>query len=70
MLRLGSAWFDVAAQIKSNDRRRLDRNFIILCTDDSQFRVNDGHGEPGGAPPPPKVSNPSIAIQMATLNTA
>src|SRR5688572_13310384 len=45
MLRLGSAWFDVAAQIKAVTERGLDSRNFILCTDDchSGTLVNDGH---------------------------
>ena len=38
MLRLGSAWYDVAAQIKAVTERGLDPRNFILCTDDSHCR--------------------------------
>ena len=72
MLRLGSAWYDVAAQIKAVTESGLDSRNFILCTDDSHSGtlVNEGHMN--------RVVRhaiaqglPSItAIQMATLNTA
>ena len=45
MLRLGSAWYDVAAQIKAVTEDGLDPRNFILCTDDSHSGtlVNDGH---------------------------
>ena len=45
MLRLGSAWYDVAAQIKAVTERGLDPRNFILCTDDchSGTLVDEGH---------------------------
>ena len=45
MLRLGSAWYDVASQIKAVTEQGLDPRNFILCTDDSHSGtlVNDGH---------------------------
>ena len=45
MLRLGSAWYDVAAQIKAVTEQGLDPRNFILCTDDchSGTLVNEGH---------------------------
>jgi adenine deaminase len=45
MLRLGSAWYDVATQIKAITEKGLDSRNFILCTDDchSGTLVNDGH---------------------------
>ena len=45
MLRLGSAWYDVAAQIKAVTEDGLDPRNFILCTDDSHSGtlVHDGH---------------------------
>ncbi|MEL7173481.1 MAG: GTPase, partial [Pseudomonadota bacterium] len=44
MLRLGSAWYDVAAQITAITEKKLDSRNFILCTDDchSGTLVNDG----------------------------
>ncbi|HPG23230.1 MAG TPA: amidohydrolase family protein, partial [Amaricoccus sp.] len=45
MLRLGSAWYDVKAQITAVTEKGLDPRNFILCTDDchSGTLVNDGH---------------------------
>ncbi|MEK1867519.1 MAG: amidohydrolase family protein, partial [Ensifer adhaerens] len=45
MLRLGSAWYDVAAQIKAVTESGLDPRNFLLCTDDSHSGtlVHDGH---------------------------
>jgi len=72
MLRLGSAWYDVEAQIKAVTEMGLDPRNFILCTDDSHSGtlVSDGHMNrvvlhaiACGCPP-------VVAIQMATINTA
>ena len=72
MLRYGSAWHDVAAQIKAVTELGLDSRNFILCTDDSHSGtlVGEGHMDrvvrhaiAGGL-------RPMTAIQMATLNTA
>ena len=45
MLRLGSAWYDVAAQIKAITEDGVDPRNFILCTDDSHSGtlVHEGH---------------------------
>ena len=72
MLRYGSAWHDVAAQIGAITERGLDSHRFILCTDDShaQTLAFDGHMDrvlryavSHGLPP-------MTAIQMMTINTA
>lgn len=72
MLRQGSAWHDVAAQIKAVTELGLDPRHFILVTDDSHSGTlaAEGHIDrvvrfaiAGGA-------TPMAAIQMATLNTA
>ena len=72
MLRLGSAWHDVAAQIKAVTERGLDPRHFILCTDDSHAEtlVNDGHMNRVVRHAIEQGLNPITAIQMATLNTA
>ncbi|TAK12511.1 MAG: adenine deaminase [Anaerolineae bacterium] len=72
MLRLGSAWYDVAAQLPAILEAGLDPRGFILCTDDSHSGtlVNEGHMD--------RVVRHAIqhglpamtALQMATLNTA
>jgi adenine deaminase len=72
MLRYGSAWHDVAAQIGAITEKGLDSRHFILCTDDShaQTLAFDGHMDrvlryavTHGLPP-------MTAIQMMTINTA
>ncbi len=72
MLRLGSAWYDVAAQIKAVTESGLDPRNFILCTDDSHSGtlVEDGHMNRVVAHAIAQGLKPITAIQMATLNTA
>ena len=72
MLRLGSAWYDVAAQIKAVTERGIDSRNIILCTDDSHSGtlVYEGHMNRVVRHAIAQGLNPITAIQMATLNTA
>jgi adenine deaminase len=71
MLRLGSAWYDVAAQIKAVTERGIDSRNIILCTDDSHSGtlVYEGHMNRVVRHAIAEGLNPITAIQMATLNT-
>ncbi|MFW6077931.1 MAG: adenine deaminase, partial [Hyphomicrobiales bacterium] len=72
MLRLGSAWYDVAAQIKAVTEYGLDPRNFILCTDDSHSGtlVRDGHMDRVVRHAIAQGLAPVTAIQMATLNTA
>jgi adenine deaminase len=72
MLRLGSAWYDVAAQIKAVTEQGLDPRNFILCTDDSHSGtlVNDGHMNRVVRHAIAQGLRPITAIQMTTLNTA
>lgn len=72
MLRLGSAWYDVAAQIKAVTELGLDPRNFILCTDDSHSGtlVNDGHMNRVVRHAIEQGLKPVTAIQMATLNAA
>ena len=72
MLRLGSAWYDVAPQIKAVTEAGLDPRNFILCTDDSHSGtlVNDGHMNRVVRHAIEQGLQPITAIQMATLNTA
>lgn len=72
MLRLGSAWHDVAAQIKAVTEDGLDSRNFILCTDDSHSGtlVHEGHMNRVVRHAIAQGLNPVTAIQMATLNTA
>ncbi|MGN6469224.1 MAG: adenine deaminase [Rhizobiaceae bacterium] len=72
MLRLGSAWYDVAEQIKAVTERGVDPRNFILCTDDSHSGtlVHDGHMDRVVRHAIEQGLKPVTAIQMATLNTA
>jgi len=72
MLRLGSAWYDVAAQIKAVTEGGLDPRNVILCTDDSHSGtlVREGHMNRVVRHAIAQGLKPMTAIQMATLNTA
>ncbi|MEM7520019.1 MAG: adenine deaminase [Pseudomonadota bacterium] len=72
MLRLGSAWYDVAEQIKAITEDGLDPRNFILCTDDSHSGtlVHDGHMNRVVRHAIAQGLKPITAIQMATLNTA
>jgi adenine deaminase len=72
MLRLGSAWFDVAAQVRAITEAGLDSRNFVLCTDDSHSGtlVNDGHMDRVVRHAIACGLKPITAIQMATLNTA
>jgi len=72
MLRLGSAWYDVAPQIKAVTEQGLDPRNFILCTDDSHSGtlVHEGHMNRVVRHAIDEGLDPVAAIQMATLNTA
>ena len=72
MLRLGSAWYDVAPQIKAITEHGLDPRYFILCTDDSHSGtlVHEGHMNRVVRHAIAQGVKPITAIQMATLNTA
>ena len=72
MLRLGSAWYDVEAQITAITEKGLDPRGFILCTDDchSGTLINDGHMNRVVRHAIDCGCDPLIALQMATINTA
>lgn len=72
MLRLGSAWYDVADQIRAITEEGLDPRHFILVTDDSHSGtlVHDGHMNRVVRHAIEQGVTPLVAIQMATLNTA
>jgi adenine deaminase len=72
MLRLGSAWHDVAEQIKAITEGGLDPRHFILCTDDSHAGtlIHEGHMDRVVRHAIAQGVPPITAIQMATLNTA
>ena len=72
MLRLGSAWYDVKAQITAVTEKGLDPRNFILCTDDchSGTLVHDGHMNRVVRHAIDCGLDPLVALQMATINTA
>jgi len=72
MMRLGSAWYDVEAQITAVTEKGLDPRGFILCTDDSHSGtlVNDGHMNRVVRHAIACGADPLVALQMATINTA
>ena len=72
MLRLGSAWYDVAEQVKAVTESGLDPRNFILCTDDSHSGtlIGEGHMDRVVRHAIQQGLKPVTAIQMATLNTA
>lgn len=72
MLRFGSAWHDVDAQIMAVTDLGLDPRHFILCTDDchSETLVNDGHVNRAVQRAISCGVQAVTAVQMATLNTA
>ena len=72
MLRLGSAWYDVAPQVKAITEHGLDSRYFVLCTDDSHSGtlVGEGHMNRVVRHAIAQGLRPVTAIQMATLNAA
>ncbi|MHC1739980.1 MAG: adenine deaminase [Anaerolineaceae bacterium] len=72
MMRYGSAWHDVATQVKAVTENGLDPHGFMLCTDDSHSAtlVNEGHMDRVVRHAISLGLSPVIALQMATINTA
>jgi adenine deaminase len=72
MLRYGSSWHDVAAQVKAITEKHLDSRRFILCTDDShaQTLAREGHMDRVLKHAIGERLDPMTAIQMMTINTA
>lgn len=72
MMRLGSAWHDVASQVRAVTEMGLDPRHFILCTDDSHSEtlVTEGHVNRAVKGAISQGLSPLTAIQMATLNPA
>jgi adenine deaminase len=72
MLRLGSAWYDVASQVKAITEMGVESRNFILCTDDSHALtlIEDGHMDRVVRHAITQGVRPLTAIQMASLNTA
>jgi adenine deaminase len=72
MLRLGSAWHDVNAQVRAITEYKLDPRNFLLCTDDShsETMVHSGHMDRVVRQAISQGLAPVTALQMATINTA
>jgi adenine deaminase len=72
MLRFGSAWHDVAAQVRAVTEMGMEARHFILCTDDSHSEtlVEEGHVNRAVRIAIANGLQPVTAIQMSTLNTA
>jgi adenine deaminase len=72
MMRYGSAWQDVAAQVKAITELGLDPRHFMLCTDDAHCAtlVEEGHMDRVIRHAIAEGLEPLLAIQMATLTTA
>ncbi len=72
MLRYGSAWHDVAEQVKAIIEKRLDPHRFILCTDDSHAETlsHEGHMDRVLRHAIGCGLKPMTALQMMTINTA
>jgi len=72
ILRYGSAWQDVAAQVPAITKLGLDPRAFMLCTDDSHAGtlVNEGHMDRVVRHAISQGLPPMAALQMATINTA
>ena len=72
MLRYGSAWHDVASQVKAITEKKLDSRRFLLVTDDSHAATltEEGHMDRVLRHAVSEGLNPMTAIQMMTINTA
>ncbi len=72
MLRYGSSWFDVAAQVKAITEKKMDARRFILCTDDSHAETltTEGHMDRVLRHAIGEGLSPMTAIQMMTINSA
>ncbi len=72
MLRYGSAWQDVAAQVKAITEVGMDARRFLLCTDDSHAEtlIHEGHMDRVLRHAIQQGLPPVTAIQMMTINTA
>src|SRR3970282_1835754 len=72
MLRYGSAWHDVATQVKAITEKKLDSRRFLLVTDDSHAQTisQEGHMDRVLRHAIEQGLDPMTAIQMMTINTA
>lgn len=72
LMRFGSSWYDVAAQVRAVTELGLDPRHFLLCTDDSHSGtlIDEGHMNRVVRHAIQQGVKPITAFQMATLNTA
>ncbi len=72
MMRFGSAWHDVAQQVRAVTELGLDSRYFLLCTDDSHSAtlVTEGHMDRVLRHAVAQGLPPMTTIQMMTINTA
>ncbi len=72
MLRQGSAWHDLAAQLPAITKHGIEPRHVVLCTDDRHpgTLLEDGHMDDVVRLTISEGLPPMTAIRMATLNTA
>jgi adenine deaminase len=72
MMRYGSSWQDVVAQVRAVTELNLDTHHFILCTDDAHVQTlyYEGHMDRVLRHAIAQGLPPIKAIQMATINTA
>ncbi len=72
MLRLGTSWHDVAETVRAITERGIDPSMFSLCTDDCYpaTLAHEGHMDRVVRHAVGCGLEPTVAIRMATLNTA
>ncbi|MCX6056021.1 MAG: adenine deaminase [Chloroflexi bacterium] len=72
MMRYGSSWHDVVAQVKAITEKGLSPRGFLLCTDDSHSETlfSEGHMDRVLRHAIRQGLDPMTAIQLATINTA
>ncbi len=72
MMRFGSAWHDVAEQVRAVTESGLDPRMFLLCTDDSHSATleQEGHMDRVVRHAVAQGLPAMTALQMATINTA
>lgn len=72
MLRLGSAWFDIAAGARAITELGLDSRHFLICTDDMHpgTLLREGHMDRALRHAIAQGLKPMTALQMMTINTA
>ncbi len=72
MLRLGSAWFDIAAGARAITELGLDSRHFLICTDDMHpgTLLREGHMDRALRHAIAQGLKPITALQMMTINTA